>query len=190
MPGGARETARARAAARTLCAALGLWTCLALGTGCRGTPPPQTVPSVDLERYLGTWYEIASFPAFFQRGCAGTTATYSRRDDGRIRVVNACLEGSLTGRRREVEGVAWAVGGSGGARLHVRFFWPFRGDYWILAVEPDYRWAVVGTPSRDYLWLLAREPRIPESQYLEMVERARAQGFHVGRLQRTPQPSP
>ena len=120
--------------------------------------PLRTVAGVDLDRYLGTWYEIASYPAWFQKGCTGSTATYSLQTDGRIRVVNQCFRKSLDGPRKTSTGKAVVVDGSSNAKLKVWFFWPFKGDYWIIDLDPDYRWAVVGVPSRKYLWILSRTP--------------------------------
>ncbi|MCL4685694.1 lipocalin family protein [Myxococcota bacterium] len=149
--------------------------------------PPQTVRHVDLDRYAGTWYEIASFPHRFQRGCVATTATYEPRDDGRIRVRNRCRAGGLEADERGVDGVAWPVDETN-AKLRVRFFWPFTGDYWVIALDPDYQWVVVGHPQREYLWILARTPQIDASLYEALREKARAQGFDVSRLERTLQP--
>lgn len=147
-------------------------------------PPLRTVERVELQRYAGTWYEIASLPNRFQRGCTDTTATYGVRDDGRVSVRNDCLRND---ERASIEGVAWPVDDSN-ARLKVRFFWPFAGDYQVIALDDDYRWAVVGHPSRDYLWILARTPRIDEDLYEDLISRARAQGFDVAKLVRTEQP--
>jgi apolipoprotein D and lipocalin family protein len=155
-----------------------------------GGTPLRTVPSVDLDRYLGTWYEIASYPQWFQRDCVATTATYSQREDGRIRVVNACRDKSLNGRRRQAEGVAWVRDDDPShAKLQVQFFWPFRGDYWIIELDPEYRYAVVGHPSRDFLWMLARSPQMDPALYRDLLQRIAAQGYDPSRLQRTLQPS-
>ncbi len=166
---------------------LALLTALACAGGNGASSPPQTVPRVDLDRYAGTWYEIASFPHRFQAGCAATTATYEARDDGRITVKNRCRSGGLDGKERGVDGVAWAVDETN-ARLKVRFFWPFSGDYWVLALDPDYQWSVVGHPEREYLWILSRTPQIDDALYRELLSKARAQGFDVSRLERTLQP--
>lgn len=157
---------------------------VALACARSAGPPPRTVERVDLARYAGTWYEIASFPTRFQRGCTGTTASYGLRDDGRVSVRNRCIR---DGEERGIEGVAWPVDPSN-ARLKVRFFWPFAGDYWVLALDPDYRWALVGHPDRDYLWILSRTPRLDDALYDALVAKAQAQGFEVSRLVRTPQP--
>ncbi|HSK10503.1 MAG TPA: lipocalin family protein [Vicinamibacterales bacterium] len=154
--------------------------------------PVQPVDSVDLDRYVGRWHEIARYPNRFQRQCAGdVSATYGRREDGRIRVVNRCRTADGMD---EAEGVARVVEGSGNARLKVRFapawlgFLPFVwGDYWVIGLAEDYRWAVVGTPDRKYLWILARDQAMPEDDWNAALERARENEFDVGRLQRTPQ---
>ena len=166
---------------------LALLTALACAGGNGPSPRPQTVPRVDLDRYAGTWHEIASFPHRFQAGCAATTATYEPRDDGRITVKNRCRSGGLDGEVRGVDGVAWPVNETN-ARLKVRFFWPFSGHYWVLALDPDYQWSVVGHPEREYLWILSRTPQIDDALYQELLDKARAQGFDVSRLERTLQP--
>ena len=162
---------------------------LLVGTGlaCAGHgPPPRVVDGVDLDRYLGRWYEIASFPQRFQRGCVATRATYSKREDGRIRVVNECRDGSLDGELRSIEGVAWVSDPEQSqAKLEVQFFWPFRGDYWILALDPGYRHALVGNPDRDSLWILSRTPKLDEESLAALRADAAALGFDVDRLQRT-----
>ncbi len=164
---------------------------LATGAGAttaraQGDPPPlKTVPQVDLSRYLGTWYEIASFPQRFQRGCTGTTATYSLMDNGDLRVVNRCFKGSLDGKLSVARGHAWVVDKTTNAKLEVSFFWPFHGAYWIIDLDPDYRYAVVGNPSRDYLWILSRTPTMDPAVYAGILERLEAQGFDTSRLVRT-----
>ena len=155
--------------------------------------PVRSVPSVDLQRYVGRWYEIARYPNRFQRSCAGeVTATYERRDDGRIRVVNRCLRSD--GSVNEAEGVARVVEGTGSARLKVRFApgWlsalPFVwGDYWVIGLADDYRWAVVGTPDRKYLWILSRDPQMPEADRAAAEATIKDNGFDLTRLAPTRQ---
>ncbi|SDB45620.1 lipocalin family protein [Belnapia rosea] len=165
---------------------------LLLLAGCAGAPPadaPRTVPAVELGRYLGTWHEIARLPNRFQdgggRACEAVTATYSPRDDGGIGVVNRCDD---AGKLREATGRAYAVPGSGDARLRVSFFWPFYGDYWVIGLDPGYRWAVVGAPDRRYLWVLARERRLAPAEWSRAIAIARSEGFAVERLRLTRQP--
>jgi apolipoprotein D and lipocalin family protein len=150
--------------------------------------PLDVVNEVDLDRYLGRWYEIASFPQRFQQGCVATTANYALRDDGRIRVENECRDGSFDGELRRVEGVAWVTDpNETRAKLKVQFFWPFRGDYWIIELDPEYRYAVVGHPSRDYLWILARTPSLDPPVYETLRARIEAHGYDLERLNLTPQ---
>ena len=151
-------------------------------------PPLQTVPQVDLKRYRGTWYDIASFPQWFQRDCTGTTATYTARSDGDIDVLNRCRKGALDGKEDSAHGRARVVDRLTNAKLKVSFFRPFWGDYWIIELGPDYEYAVVGHPSRDYLWILSRTPTLEAAVYDGIVERLRQQGYEVKRLRRTPQP--
>lgn len=154
------------------------------------TPPLEVVAELDLDRYLGRWYEIASFPQRFQEGCVATTVEYRRRDDGRIQVANECRDGSFDGKLRRVEGVAWVADASRSqAKLKVQFFWPFRGDYWVIELDPEYRYAVVGHPSRDYLWILARARTLDSALYESILARIDAHGYDLERLNRTPQPA-
>jgi len=164
---------------------------LALLAACQtASAPLPVVEDVDLARYAGRWYEIASFPQRFQRGCVATMAVYTLREDGRIRVENSCRDGSFDGTLRRADGVAWLADPDGSrAKLKVQFFWPFRGDYWILVLDPDYRYTVVGHPSREYLWILARTPTLDESLYARLVEQIERLGFDPTRLERTPQPA-
>lgn len=151
-------------------------------------PMLQTVAQVDLNRYLGIWYEIAAFPQSFQRGCTGSTATYTLRDDGDIDVINRCRIGSLDGKEKKAEGRARVVDRTTNAKLEVSFFRPFWGDYWIIDLGPDYEYAVVGHPSRDYLWILSRTSTMDSAVYDGIIARLRAQGYEVERLNRTLQP--
>jgi apolipoprotein D and lipocalin family protein len=147
--------------------------------------PVMTVPQVDLTRYLGRWYEIGSFPMFFQRKCiADTTADYAAREDGSITVRNRCRteDGFI-----EAEGKARTVADSGNARLKVSFFWPFSSDYWIIGLDADYRWAVVGNPDRSYLWILARTPVLAPAQLERAKAAAQGQGYDLSQFRMTPQ---
>ena len=152
--------------------------------------PVATVPFVDLDRYVGDWFEIARFPNRFQRRCvADVRASYARRADGRLDVLNQCRadDGPIQAR-----GVARVVDDRTFARLKVRFapawltFLPFVwGDYGIIGLAEDYSWAVVGSPDREYLWILARTPRLDEARAEAARGVARANGFDVERLIRT-----
>ena len=155
--------------------------------GSRG--PVRSVPSVDLRRYVGRWHEIARFPNSFQRKCAReTTAEYELLPGGDIRVVNLCR--GADGQVIRAEGRARLADRDGPtSRLKVRFapgflsFLPMVwGDYWVLDLTDDYGAALVGTPSREYLWILARTPQLDEATYQRLLATATAQGFDVTRL--------
>lgn len=148
-------------------------------------PPLETVKAVDLQRYLGRWYEIASLPQWFQRNCFGTTAEYSLQDN-HIRVVNRCFKNSLRGPESVARGKAWAVDASN-AKLKVQFFWPFRGDYWIIELGDNYEYAVVGNPDRKYLWILSRTPQMDQSLYDELLEKIKNKHSYsnLDKLQKT-----
>lgn len=150
-------------------------------------PPLQTVTKVDLERYLGKWYDIASFPQPFQIGCVATTAEYSRRADGLIEVVNRCRKGALDGPEAVARGRARVVDEATNAKLEVSFFGPFWGKYWIIELGADYEYAVVGHPSRDYLWILSRTPTMDSDRYAGILARLMGHGYDITRLRRTPQ---
>lgn len=147
--------------------------------------PPQTANNVDLEKYMGSWYEIASFPNYFQRGCRCTVAHYTLLQN-KVKVYNTCRKGD----KNKLDGasaIGWAVRDSQNSKLKIQFFWPFTANYWILYVSHDYQNALVGTPNRKYLWILARKPTISQKLYEEMINRARQQGYDTARLIKTQQ---
>ncbi len=164
-------------------------------TGCApttterlGLAEPETVSGFELEPYLGTWYEIGNFPQSFQAGCTGTTATYSLREDGNVDVLNRCFEDSLDGPEKTANGQARPVELERG-KLEVSFFQPFWGAYWVLELGEDYQYSVVGHPSRDYLWILSREPQMDEATLDGILERLETvHGYELERFERTTQP--
>lgn len=147
----------------------------------------QTVPNVDLKKYCGKWYEIASFPQSFQKGCHCTTAEYTLTDKEYVIVENRCNRDSLTGKQSYIKGKAFVEKNSGNSKLKVQFFWPFRGKYWIIDLASDYSYAVVGHPNRKYLWILSREPKMNEEIYLQIISRLKDKGFDINKIQKTEQ---
>lgn len=169
-----------------------------MGAGCAqttterlGLGPLQTVRDFDLTRYDGRWYEIGSYPNSFQEGCTATTADYVLRDNGEVGVTNTCV---VDGSPNVAEGVARPVDLDEG-KLEVSFFGPFFGDYWILELgEPadaddDYRYAVVSSPSRDFLWILSRTPSLDDELLDDIFARLETQGLDRERFVFTPQPA-
>jgi apolipoprotein D and lipocalin family protein len=149
--------------------------------------PLETVPSVDLQKYMGKWYEIAAFPQRFEKGCHCTTAEYEMTDKGYVRVINTCRKDSPDGKVSQAKGKAFVVKGSNNAKLRVQFFWPFRGDYWIIDLAEDYGYAVVGAPDRKYLWILSRTPQMDPVLYQNIVDRVARKGFDISKLARADQ---
>lgn len=149
--------------------------------------PLKTVPYVDLERYSGIWYEVASYPQRFQKGCHKTTAEYIQSEKVYVVIVNRCNRDSIDGKKSSIRGKAFVQKNSGNAKLKVQFFWPFRGDYWIIDLAEDYSYAVVSHPNRNYLWVLSRTPFMYEEIYKGILERLKDNGFDLDRLQRTKQ---
>ena len=147
----------------------------------------KTVPFVDVQRYAGKWYEIASFPQSFQKGCHCTTAEYSPTDKGYLIVENRCNKGGTKGSLSSIKGKAFIQDITGNAQLKVQFFWPFRGKYWIIDLAPDYSYAVVSHPNRKYLWILSRTPKMSETTYNGILARLKANDFDLTELQRTVQ---
>lgn len=137
-----------------------------------------TVQEVDLAQYAGTWYEIARLPNSFEKGMTCVTATYTLKDNGKVQVLN---RGYLAekGKYKSARGAAWVPDSDYPGRLKVSFFWPFAGNYYIMALDEDYKYALVGDPSRKYLWLLARSKTLEESIYLELMALAKSKGFDV-----------
>ena len=149
----------------------------------------QVVDSVDLDKYLGRWYDIASYPARFQKGCRCTTADYEQiAGKNHLLVTNRCIR-FKNGKSKisKVHGKAFVVPGSNNAKLKVQFFWPFRGDYYIIGLADDYSWAVVGHPNRKYLWILSRESFMPTYTYNHILSLIKSKGYDLKILQKTPQ---
>jgi apolipoprotein D and lipocalin family protein len=152
--------------------------CAALSRGPVGNRAvPQLAKSVDLDRYLGRWYEIARYEAPFQRGCEAVMADYSRKGDGTIRVLNSRRQGSVDGKLKTATGKAKIADGQTQAKLRVSFFGPFYGDYWVLDHADYYSWSIVGEPSGRYLWLLARDARPDPAIRSTLESRAKELGY-------------
>lgn len=156
----------------------------------------KTIPSLDVPRYLGTWYEIAKYPNWFQKKCVSNTkAVYSARADGTLKVLNSCktAEGDIS----EAEGTARQIGAKDSPKLEVRFapawlsFIPLVwGDYWVIDLDPQYQVAVVSDPRREYLWILSRTPQLDKKVYDETLRRIEDQQFDIRKLELTVQATP
>jgi apolipoprotein D and lipocalin family protein len=140
---------------------------------------PSVVSEVDLKRYQGFWYEIARLPNYFERKLKCTSATYTLRDDGKITVLNQGHYISDPQKTSSITGVAWIPDKNAPAKLKVQFFWPFSGNYWILDLDSNYKWVLVGDPSMKYLWILAREKIMDDKIYTMLLQKAIDNGYDV-----------
>lgn len=154
-------------------------------------PKLETVDYVDVDRYLGKWYEIARFDQTFQRNCTAVTAEYVKRKNGTIKVINKCRKFNPKGKLKTAIGRARVTDKTTNAKLRVQFFLRFlnvkflQGNYWVIALDDDYQYAMVGDPSRKYLWILNRSPKMDERIYLELVQKAENLGFDTDKLLKT-----
>ena len=159
-------------------------------SGCATPQPPlRTVPRVDLNRYLGNWYVIANIPYFLEKGKVASYDTYALRSDGRMDNTFTFRKGTLDAPEKSWHGVAWVVNHDSNSEWKVRFLWPFTATYLVLELDPDYQWAVVGTPGRDLLWVLARQRHLETPTYQGILHRIEAQGYDTNRLALVPQPA-
>lgn len=149
-----------------------------LGLGRRDSV--ETAKNVDIARYMGRWFEIARFENSFEKGLANVSAVYTLNGDNTVSVVNSGVKPD--GEKTSVSGRAYAPDSSDFSKLRVSFFRPFYGDYYILELDGDYRWALVGGRDKSYLWILSRTPRIPEAELSKILEKARSRGYDAGRL--------
>jgi apolipoprotein D and lipocalin family protein len=160
-------------------------------TGCStmSTPPLRTVPHVDLDRYLGRWYVIANIPYFLEKGKVASYDTYAKRPDGKLDNIFTFRKGGFDAPETSWHGTAWVTNPTSNAEWKVRFLWPLSTTYLVLELDPDYRWAVVGTPGRDLLWILARDRSLPAADYERILRLIEAQGYDRGKIALVPQPA-
>ncbi len=163
-----------------------------IGTGCstvprNSSPELQVVPFVDLERYLGKWYEIARYPHSFEKGCFAATAFYEKLDEKNIKVTNKCQKGSFDGELIDAVGRATVADKATNAKLQVQFFWPFKGNYWIIELDENYEYAVVSEPNRQYLWILSRSSKLSAQTINLLKDKIQKKGFDLSYLIMTPQ---
>ena len=159
----------------------------------QGDQTVKTIAALDVPRYLGTWYEIAKFPNWFQKKCVSNTkAVYTAKSDGNLRVLNSCK--TATGETSEAEGLARQIGTKDSPKLEVRFapewlsFLPMVwGDYWVIDLDPQYQVAAVSDPRREYLWVLSRTPQIDPQVYADLLVRLKKQQFDIQKLELTSQ---
>lgn len=150
---------------------------------CQANPPLETVSQVDIEKYQGKWYEIARLPNRFEKGLECVSATYTLRSDGKINVLNQGIEVGQSGKLKKINGTAWVPDSRYPGRLKVSFFWPFAGRYWIILLDKEYRYALVGDPSRRFLWILSRSKVMELDVIQDLKNKAVECGFDVSKLE-------
>jgi apolipoprotein D and lipocalin family protein len=165
---------------------------LLLLTGCQTTafPPITLARDVDLQRFMGDWHVIANIPTFIEKGAHNAVESYRLAPDGTIETTFTFRDGSFDGPQKRYNPRGFVVPDTGNAVWGMRFVWPFRADYRIAYVDRDYRMTVVAREKRDYLWIMAREPQIPEADYQKLIEFAAGQGYDVSKIERVPQQAP
>jgi apolipoprotein D and lipocalin family protein len=166
---------------------------LALGAlaGCASTPlvPLRTVAHVDLDRYLGRWHVIANIPYFLENGKVASYDTYAKRPDGKLDNIFTFRKGRFDAPEESWRSTAWVTNPTTNAEWKVRFVWPFATTYLVLELDPAYRWAVVGTPGRNLLWILARERQMSATDYEHVLTLIAKQGYDRTKLKPVPQPA-
>ncbi|AXH12106.1 lipocalin family protein [Halarcobacter bivalviorum] len=154
---------------------------LFLFTACSYKDPNiKSVQKVDLDRYLGSWHEIARYEHRFEKDCKNVTATYSIKENKKIKVINSCTK-ITTNNKTEAIGEAYAVDNTN-SKLKVSFFWPFYGDYWIIMLDEDYSYAVISEPSKKYLWILSRDKRLTENIKEKILKRLKSLDYDLSKL--------
>lgn len=147
----------------------------------------ETVPQVDLARFMGDWYVIANIPTFVEKGAHNAVESYSRNADGTVATTFRFRKGAFDGAEKVYRPKGFVVPGTGNARWGMQFLWPFKGDFRIVWLEPDYSVTVIGREKRDYVWIMARQPEIPEAKYAEILGFLDRIGYDTSQVQRVPQ---
>ena len=171
---------------------LGALTMLSLYSlsGCATTttkPPLKTVDYVDLNRFMGEWYVIGTIPWIVEKNNVGTMDIYAMRPDGRVAITYAFHKKELSAPRKEMHAVGTILDKKSNARWGVQFVWPFQAPYLVIDLAPDYCTTIIGYPSRDLIWIMARTPTLSEPIYQSLLQKAASQGYEIGRIVKVPQ---
>jgi apolipoprotein D and lipocalin family protein len=158
--------------------------------GCSSVEPLKPVESVDLDRFMGDWYVIANIPTALEKSAHNAVETYEMNDDGTIATTFTFRDGSFDGKRKEYNPKGFVREGTNNAVWGMRFVWPIKADYRIVYLEEDYSITIIGRNKRDYVWLMAREPEIPEVKYEELLALIGEMGYDVSQVQKVPQQWP
>lgn len=165
----------------TVVLTLGIWL-----TGCATHPPMPGVEQVDLDRYMGDWYVIASIPTPFEKDIYNAVERYDRLGPKKIQTTFTYRKGGFDGKKAEMKPVGYVLDDSN-ALWGMQFIWPIKADFRIVHLDPGYRTTIIGRQQRDYVWVMAREPEIPDQEYRELVQRVQSLGYDISQLSRVPQ---
>jgi len=157
---------------------------LLLVASCTSHAPLATVDSLDLERYMGDWYVIANIPTFVEKGAVNAIEHYDLRDDGDVDITFTFFKNNVEGKFKEMHARGFVQEGTGNARWKVQFIWPLKSPFYVMDLDENYNYTVIGLPSRDYLWIMAREPLLPDSIYSDIVARTAEAGYDTTRIQK------
>ncbi len=160
---------------------------LTLGACAARGPEMETVDYVDIERFMGDWYVIANIPTFLEKEAYNAVETYALNDDGSIATTFTFRKGGFDGEEKEFNPKGFISDTSTNATWGMRFVWPIKADYRIIYVDDDYSKTVIARQKRDFIWIMARSPQIPDAEYQELVELAESVGYDVSKIQRVPQ---
>ncbi len=160
---------------------------MAFMVGCRSHPPIATVPSVDLERFMGDWYVIASIPTSFEKGAYNALENYRLETNGTVATTFTFKKGAFDGPLKTYTSRAYIRDDSGNAHWGMQFIWPFKAEYRIIFLNQDYTQTVIGRSKRDYVWVMARTPTIPEADFARILDLLTTVGYDTARLQNVPQ---
>ncbi len=167
-----------------------LWIFVLFGlVGCQGVPkdPIHTVDSVNLQRFMGDWYVIASIPTFLEKGAHNAVESYAMNDDGTIATTFKFRKGGFDGPLKVYNPKGFIRDTESNAIWGMRFIWPFKADYRIVYLSDDYAQTVIGRQKRDYVWIMARSPSIPESDYQNILSFLQSQGYDITKINKVPQ---
>ena len=155
--------------------------------GCSNNPPIRTEESVDINRFMGDWYVIANIPTFIEEGAHNAVESYKLNEDGSIATTFSFSQDSFDGKKKVYNPTGYIYDNDSKAVWGMQFIWPFKSDYRIVYLDKDYKHTIIGRIKRDYVWIMARKPTIPESEYLKMVTIIKNEGYDISKLQIVPQ---
>ena len=160
-----------------------------LATGCQSVPTTalETVPHVDLKRFMGDWYVIANIPPFIEKGAHNSVESYQLDADGTVAIAFNYRDGAVDGAAKRITSRGFVQDSVTNAIWGVQFIWPIKADYRIVHLSDDYSQVIVGREKRDYVWVMARTPQVSEADYKRLISVVTRQGYDVRRIQKVPQ---